>query len=119
MVLMVCGQCHYSRKMTEREAEFGMLCPKCHCQYLRPPIVHRPGVSRSIRNLSIRLLIGGAIGLVVGLVLLTIGYNNLGGTGSRSNVFARFFAQGIVITGFSIISLISGIISLIRDLTQD
>src|SRR4051794_35008615 len=93
MVRMVCGQCKYSRNMSEREAEFGMLCPKCHCQYLRRPLKSRPGEPRPVRPEAIRCFVGGGVALFFGALLTAFGYNNI----RSSGVAPRFFAYGIVI----------------------
>jgi hypothetical protein len=108
---MECRNCGYQRKMTPREMEYGMLCPKCHCQNLRETIKVRPGRSDFVfRPVTIRTLLGAGIGLFVGPAMLLVGW--------RSMVGVRIFAYGIVITGASLGALGTGLWMLQRDLSE-
>ncbi|MGL4551771.1 MAG: hypothetical protein ACRC33_11335, partial [Gemmataceae bacterium] len=116
IVRMACRQCNYSRDLTDREAEFGMLCPECHCQYLRPPLrSRRPGEFPSVRPATVRALIGGVCLLFLGVPLAAYGYRHFAGPG----LGPRLFAYGIVLAGAGLISLITGSVLLVYDLTQE
>ena len=117
MPLMECRNCGYQRKMSRREMEYGMLCPKCHGGNLREPIKVRPGRSDFIfRPATIRTLIGAGIGLVVGPAMILIGWRWMGGPGV--GVGTRLFAYGIVFTLASFVGLGTGLWMLQRDLSE-
>lgn len=118
MVRVVCRACRYARDLTRREAEFGMMCPNCHSQKLRPPVRARQGHNQpSLRPLTVRTLFGAVFCLFTGPLLLAATYPGLAG---RSDpITLRLFALGILLLIAGVIALITGLVGVYRDFTQD
>jgi hypothetical protein len=115
MVRMVCRQCNYSREMSDFEAEVGMICPRCHCQKLRPPIKTRPGKSRqNLRPATIQALVGSIGSLVVGPVLIVLGYR---GASDPDWPVERFVIFGAAFLIVGICGFGYALYSVYRDLT--
>jgi hypothetical protein len=116
MVRMVCRNCNYSREMSEFEAEVGMLCPRCHCQNLRPPIKTRPGESQTLRTSTVQALVGSIGTLVLGPVLIVLGYR---GAADPDWPVERFVLFGVAFLIFGLCGFGYALYSVYRDLTPD
>lgn len=115
MITLVCPQCGFKHSVTRREAEIQILCPKCHCQNLKAPIKERREKRVvEVRNSTIRWLIGGGVGIVVGPILLAISIPKLD---TRAAVlWARVAGIGAIFTLAAIVALVLGIVGLVRDM---
>jgi hypothetical protein len=116
MVRMVCRNCNYSREMSDLEAEVGMICPKCHCQSLRRPIKVRPGEGGNLRPGTIQALVGSIGMLVLGPVLIVLGYR---GAVDPDWPVERFVIFGIAFLIFGLCAFGYALYNVYRDFTQD
>ena len=75
MPRLKCPSCRFTITVTRREAEFGMRCPQCHCGRLIEERKERPGKRVvTLRSGTLRALIGGVISIIIGPLLLCLGF---------------------------------------------
>jgi hypothetical protein len=117
MVKMFCPQCNHRRSIPESELEYGMLCPKCHCQNLkRVEKLRRDRAVEFFRPVTIRSFVGGFICLLLGPICIAMAWPNLG---TRAAVlWARVFAFGILLLIAAVLSFATGFYWLYRDYTD-
>ncbi len=117
MPKMVCRSCTYSEQMTEREAEFGGMCPRCH-SYLSPVIKRRPGkTAAGLSPSTVRNLIATPICFLIGMACVISGYNRMGDRGAV--LWARVFAFGILMIIAGVLSLVAALAGTRKDLSDE
>ena len=114
MPKFLCRQCGFSTGVPAKTARFGMMCPECHGGNMKVADGRRRrgGRDLSIRPGSIRLVIGGAMCVVIGGALPVWGRENW----NAGKLGAKFVGAGIAMIGGGLICLAVGGYGIIRAL---